>query len=364
MSCIILEGPDGAGKTTLLQKLAKGVCTNWGMEHHGLYPDDTGEDLLHRYAKSILAGTRHQEGVILDRCFLSERAYGIVMRGNDRLGYFGRRLLNLLCLATGTAQVICLPPWEVVKENWTKKRKDKWDPTTGKGDYVDAVGKAYGIYRDYERTLQSEDSNTIWYNYQWQEEDLRSMRFYKGLTGRESLPAGTLGSPFARVLVVGERVNTHRTKMDLPFFQLAGSSLYLHQTIREAGIKSYDLAFTNALTLRGKLRDLGEVARGMLFFSHAVALGALAAEACHDQGIPYIRLLHPAVHQRFHRKNHDLYINQFKEATQDARRIRELLRGMAGAAPVSEMSRAERRAARAAHKRVATHAASRPRLAK
>lgn len=356
MSHIILEGPDGSGKSTLARKLveSKGLA----YRHNGLYPKDSGQELMERYTRQLLCPVPS----LMDRSYLSEHAYGMVMRQSDRLDTLGRHLLHLLCQALGVVQIVCLPPWDVVKANWTEKRKEKWDPVTGKGDYVDGVEKAYAIWRKYERLMF--DMRLLPHNYTWTPGGMEELLFEGKLHRPRSLPAGCLGHVNGRFLVVGERTNTRKTKIDLPFFQLQGCSVYLHNCIREAQLPERDLVYTNALGLRGQKRNLRKIIAALPHFSHALALGAVAAEACHDQGIPYIRLPHPSLYRRFHYDNTQNYINLFREVTQDESAIRKLLRRVDRTSARGEMPGDERRAARAAYKRIAAHAAGRPRSSK
>jgi len=59
--------------------------------------------------------------------------------------------------------VICLPPYDTVKANWTEKRKAAWDPAKGTGDYVDAAHKLSLIYQNYKFLVET--GHYIRFNY-------------------------------------------------------------------------------------------------------------------------------------------------------------------------------------------------------
>src|SRR4051812_18522188 len=115
---VILEGPDGAGKTTLAEQLGR---RGWLVVHLGpfLQVDD---DLARLYVEAMMPAILGHADVVLDRCWLSEIPYGLVMRdGDDRLGW-QRRLLERLALRCRATVIRCLPPREIAKSWWTARR--------------------------------------------------------------------------------------------------------------------------------------------------------------------------------------------------------------------------------------------------
>jgi hypothetical protein len=140
---LILDGPDGAGKSFLAQDLGK---QGFRYEHHGLYPDDGPETLYRRYEMSIIAASFVE--TVVDRCYLSEFVYGLVMRGKCRLHDVNLAELVRLCNVHKVRQVICLPPWATAFANWTVKNE-------AKADYVDRADKYKKIYDMYDNLADS-----------------------------------------------------------------------------------------------------------------------------------------------------------------------------------------------------------------
>lgn len=160
---IILEGPDGSGKSTLASKLVTehgfSVIRSYGITGYG--PTWSSSELMleltHVIARALDPGNFRP--IVIDRSFLSEFAYGMVMRGKDRLGVDGFKALTHLVRTCGVEEVICLPPWETVRGNWRVKRQLPWDPVAGTGDYVDGEHKLEEIYQNY-ASLESSNQYT------------------------------------------------------------------------------------------------------------------------------------------------------------------------------------------------------------
>lgn len=292
---IILEGPDGSGKSTLAKLLVEQY--HYGYIHNGLYANEDSEQLLNIYTNQILGALDMAKDIVIDRSFLSEHVYGPVMRACDRLE-MGRTLLTRLTRARDVTEVICLPSWVTVRENWTEKRKDRWDPITGKGDYVDGVMKLRSIYDRYQAQLYA---GSHYKKYDYVEDSIAVTSALSWILPRryDVLPDGVIGSPDASVLIVGERVNPNKARLwELPFYDIYASSGFLHGTLRQLDIPEQEFAFTNAMTSLGA-RDLNEVTKHLPRFYTAIALGNVAAQVCAEQGIRHFKVPHPAYYLRF-----------------------------------------------------------------
>jgi hypothetical protein len=147
---IIFEGPDGAGKTTL----AKAVALRLGAAytHHGPYPEiSNGVDLAIVYKDSLYDALLRGKDLVLDRCWISETPYGIAFRdGADRLGPHKKALekwltKNLLAWGTTVEVFLCLPTWDDVLVNFTRR--------SGFSEMLDNAAQLHTVYDWYASTL-------------------------------------------------------------------------------------------------------------------------------------------------------------------------------------------------------------------
>jgi hypothetical protein len=287
---IILEGPDGAGKTWTANHLK---MAGWEVHHEG--PPE-GDPFQH-YVGRLLKYLRGKTPVVLDRFHLGEYVYGPVKRDTNYMTATGLRIFNRICRAYNVAQVICLPPWGDVQFAWNNRRGT---------EYLKEIDDLHEVYHRYEGLLLHKSYlHADWTKKKWTAEHLGRWEGFR----TPALPLGTIGHQTARVLVVGEQSNTD---YDLPFVHLGNSSGYLNFALRSAGFPERDLAFTNALTLRGAERSLKEVFAHLPAFRIAVALGQKAADACRRADLPFVKIHHPSQHKRFHHKKKDAYIETLK----------------------------------------------------
>jgi uracil-DNA glycosylase len=296
---IILEGPDGGGKTTLARELE---LLKYRYVHCGV--PKPKQDLFDFYTKVVLAAISVKQDTVIDRCYLGEGIYGPVMRGADRLGERGRTLLQRLCRAHGVVEVICLPDYATVELNWRAK----------KSDYVKSTFQLTELYERYGDLAT--DPYYRWYDYTSQH--ALSVPWLAVIKpALPHLPPGCLGSPNAKYLLVGERVNARRQPLDLPFYALDGSSGYLNDRLREAGLEERDLAFTNAVKANGQRQSLQVVANALPRLEKVIALGEVAEKACRAQRFKPTELAalpHPAYWSRFHSKQPGVYVKLLQEA--------------------------------------------------
>lgn len=322
MRLVILEGPDGSGKSTLAQEF---VSKGFHYLHCGV--PKPGENVFETYTNLILRAFRSKKDTVIDRLHLGEKIYGEVMRGEDTLGYMGAMLIERLIRSQRGQIVICLPPITNCIDNWAEKRKDRWNPEEHTGDYVDAESKIIRIWEMYQELYHNNGVGYHRYSYLSKESRDVVMDYCLNWCGDHGagtaenpfrqLPPGVIGNPSANTLIVGEQVNLNKTKRDLPFYDLSGSSRYLFQALRDAGFRESELAFVNAVTPKGKVtdqhrhrrksdhhRNLKVVAGYLPLFKRAIALGKTAARVCRESNIPYYAVPHPAWWGRF--KHHSM----------------------------------------------------------
>jgi DNA polymerase III delta prime subunit len=303
---IILEGPDGAGKTTLADLLAN---------YHGFVRWHTNkpsrnEYVFKTYTDLLIKALNHDQPVVFDRLHLGETIYGPVMRGKDLLGPLGVRLINRVIVARDVKFVICLP--------------DKWlfrhIFNTRGDDYIKQYDKAsdiYDMYLDYAKTNVLDV-----YNYTEMNESSRNRLLF---APQPSLPVGCVGNPNARWLIVGEAVNHKVLQHDLPFHQLANSSLFLNHALTLTHNQENHFAFTNAY-LHGTTtqRDLKVIVDRMPKFRNAVALGRIAERVCKNFGIEYQYVEHPSAAKRF--KFQQMSDYKFQQMSDYANKLKEAMR--------------------------------------
>jgi thymidylate kinase len=138
---IIMEGPDGAGKTTLARKIVA-MLPGCFFHHHGPYPNIQG-GLHHVYAQTMAPAVLNRCDVVLDRCWISEKPYGVAFRGGaDRITPDQVDMLETMAARCRTTVIICLPPWETVQTNFIERK--------GAGqEYLAGVQQLHVVYEWY-----------------------------------------------------------------------------------------------------------------------------------------------------------------------------------------------------------------------
>jgi len=288
---VILEGPDGAGKTTLAEFLRQ---RGYAYRHEGPPPGDGGS-LLDYYTRRLLEA---EAPTVFDRLHVGEVVYGPLLRGQSRLTALELTLLHRVVSSLGAQMVLCMPSWETCLAN-TNNRKE-----------LLSFGQLERAYAAWMRVLPM-------FRHVYSYESISKRQMADVLVKpRPTCPLGVTGSPYAKVLFVGERVNAKLTRLDLPFHTAANSSGFFHGCLKDAGFNEVDLAFTNAFDLNGQPRNLAAIAAGLLDLQTIVALGTVAFDQCEQQlgtsPFDYCSLFHPAYWKRFHAGDRDTYVLQLR----------------------------------------------------
>lgn len=100
---IIIEGPDGAGKSTLAKSLAGSLDMNI------LKMTANGGQSAREYMQKLAC-----DGVIIDRCWVSEQVYSDLFGREPRIGNDDAEALTELCGLVGIPIIVLLPPLHVV----------------------------------------------------------------------------------------------------------------------------------------------------------------------------------------------------------------------------------------------------------
>lgn len=129
----IFEGPDGAGKTTAVNKFI--AATGAKYYHHGAYPGE--RNIAHYYLKSLRPAMFGEHDIVMDRSWFDEKPYGFIFRGGlDRIGHMGCELFKEVLKLCGGLVIVCVPPWDVVRENYLARQAQEYLDTTDQLKYV------------------------------------------------------------------------------------------------------------------------------------------------------------------------------------------------------------------------------------
>jgi hypothetical protein len=293
---IILEGPDGAGKTILAHEL----CTRLHLGYHHEGPPPLHVEPLYHYG-ALLDAARYQR-VVFDRLALGERVYGPLLRGHDRLGAEGWRVMRRLIVAVGAAEVLCLPPFHVVHDNWRAKHRQ------GHHELIHAPTL---LYETWARFSQLSESHHYCYDYTQPEALTQLLNVLNHNRYQDApLPRGMLGWPSAHYLLVGDKGSNARQLTDLPFFSVTSSAAYLTECLDRAGYAEEELAWVNARWADGTPNH----ETWPLPKRHVIALGRRAERECYARKLNYRTVPHPQFWRRFHRHTPNEYATRLREA--------------------------------------------------
>ena len=145
---IILEGPDGAGKSVLADSLEQLT----GVQSIHLTPpvDEPAFDTCDRHIDNVVHADR---GVIFDRFHISEHVYGPILRGIDGMAETGAIIEERLWSLTRPAVVMCLPPFDVALNTWSRRNAAKAELVEKREQY-DAIYHGFESVRTTLPTIQ------------------------------------------------------------------------------------------------------------------------------------------------------------------------------------------------------------------
>jgi thymidylate kinase len=298
---ILIEGADNCGKTVLAEWLEE----KHGFEYLHEGPPPAGRDQLHYYGLCLWRALQAKKSVVFDRCHLGELVYGPVMRDKDLLGYYGLKLFLRVLKSQPVLCVICAPPYDVVYKGWEARRAT---------EYLKTEAQLRDVYHRYQGLAAYRPHKVFDFTKHTAEE------FYENYFDQGKLingpldlmPAGVIGDPNAKYLVIGEQAN--QAEIDWPWFAADGSSRYLNERLWEAGFEEEEMCFVNAQTIQGNANDLGEVVKKLPHLQRVVALGKLSQKEVDEQlgGLLGTKLVvgkHPAYFKRFHSKKRQEYVD-------------------------------------------------------
>lgn len=258
---IILEGADGTGKTTLARLLE----TQYGFRYHHEGPPPKGVDLLRYYAHIFYTACKETQPVVFDRLHVGEAVYGPLLRGSS-YGTAEIKLMNRLILAAGANVTWCNLEMGLAYLNWK---------TRAQGELFQDEATFTKVYDRYVQLFKDPLLDYAGhYNYTHLTTELAAEALDTLVRefASKALPVGVIGHPNAKFLFVGDIAN--QEILDLPFFDLGNSSLYLNSALEAAGYKENEIALCNARTLDGK--EWNGIGEAVSRFPITVALGTQA----------------------------------------------------------------------------------------
>lgn len=268
---VILEGPDGSGKTTLAAEVARRLPST--RSAHNSMPGYDGQVLAQQNILSLLPPLLGLGSTTLDRCWLSERIYGEVLRnGVDRLAPFSRMLLRT-ALSCDHLLVSCYhdveKTWETVtgrqEVELIKKHDDlhRVHEEYTRSDFGDGLVKmlidprAMGL----EHTVKAILSSLEMLYDDGEQETRRAWRL-AGLTGAfKHLRKKTIDRP---VLMLSGGPTARSTRWPFIDFSRDGCSVWLADRLEKMGVPETRLVWLNVHDLWGEPRELvGEMLVGL-----------------------------------------------------------------------------------------------------
>jgi hypothetical protein len=116
------------------------------------------------------------------------------------------------------------------------------------------------------------------------------------------------GSPSAKALLVGERINPYLSFPHWPFFDDRDSARYISEALEKACIVEQDLLWTNSQPSKNSVIQIIMAQYPRL---KAVALGNVAHEELDRLEVPHARVAHPQYARRFDSKgNYDVVLEK------------------------------------------------------
>lgn len=138
---IIIEGPDGAGKSTLAKSLAGALDMNI------LKMTANGGQSAREYMQKLAC-----DGVIIDRCWVSELVYSDLFGREPRIGDCDAEALTEFCGRAGIPIIVLLPPLHVV----IRRLNERGD------EYADVVcPNITEIYKRYREWAEEHDNAIV-----------------------------------------------------------------------------------------------------------------------------------------------------------------------------------------------------------
>jgi len=285
---IIIEGPDCSGKTQLSYTL----MNKWQVQctHYDAH-DRMG--MIKHAAHAV-----PKIGFIVDRFHLSEIPYSLYYRKSEP-DYVGVAMIDRVLLARSAVMVVCLPPWDIVKEMWKARKEDELIQSEKvlRQIYKWYASKAYRgiptIYYDYTK----HDINNLIQHI----ETLAKVRPFSDIY--QGGPSGRFYD--TDVLLVGEKCSKEN-QFEVPFTGTNASGPWLTEQLMAHNIYEDQLTWMNVKKLNDS-SNMDNVVHHVSFYKpqHVIALGGVAHATLDAHHIEHTTFSHPQYQKRF--KNKEQY---------------------------------------------------------
>lgn len=298
MTLLIVEGVDGAGKTTLIEAIAKRY--RWAdVRHHGAYPGETA--IARHYLRSAYEALRHPNKlVVMDRSWLAEPVYGLVMRdGANRVPAWQRRMLERVALGAGAVVVHCHPSLDACRRAWESRLHREYPQ---KAEQLAQLHDLYGVARPGWAAVFP----VLEYDYTSDDRARFLDLVDEALLARRGNGDPTIGAPVQDRpwLLIGDRPG-HPNPHALPFVSIVasdtrlGCSAWLADQLESWGVSERRLAWANQSEVDGSQFEAFDRYRGV------IALGGYALGWCETNDVSAAATFHPQYWKRFH--HHEPY---------------------------------------------------------
>lgn len=298
----IFEGPDGAGKTTAALKFAADTGARY--VHFGpLFHVSTG--VARMYVEAMMPALLGYQDVVFDRSWLSEKPYGDAFRqGQDRMGPWGRAMLERLAMRCATIVVKCDPGWDTIINSYENRGDREEMLTNGK--------QLWEVYDAYDKMKTS--LLTLRYNFTDPDARLLSDNLAESnwRTKPHNLDHPSAGNLEAKIVLVGESFAEWKNDdawYQWPFasFNAGGCSQWLTRELIGAGVSENELLWLNADMLPEVVMEPNQYTY--------IALGKTAQAKLIKHGFGCHLVPHPQHHKRFGKGEPYLLIELLKGLT-------------------------------------------------
>lgn len=290
---LILEGPDGGGKTSLSQH--EDIAPEFlSPAHQGPYSGDVFTTTLTKVMELTRRAKAAERGVIFDRLHLGEHVYGPIYRDGSRLSLAHSRMIDRVLLGYGAVAVLCLPPFEVARNNWQGRSESEMFPND-----VAKYSQVWGAYNVLDTYTHLP---VVRYDFTTHSPSMLMTAVSYAHTSPNCGPGTGSFSP-GNTLIVGEQISNVNDLTPWPFVGQSGCSLWLAQQLDKWAVNEQDLYWINALDRHGKPTD--DEFLNLLQPKKVIALGNAANEWCKSSGLDFHKVHHPQYHKRF--KSNEYY---------------------------------------------------------